>query len=73
HLASQCELNDSGARYVNALVDQQLMPNIAHSLLHFITEDDIPDILTLSLNEEQQMECVFADKPKSETVANATL
>ncbi len=73
HLASQCELNDSGARYVNALVDQQLMPNIAHSLLHFITEDDIPDILTLSLNEDQQMECVFADKPKSETAANATL
>ncbi|WP_196161025.1 type VI secretion system ATPase TssH [Reinekea sp. G2M2-21] len=73
HLASQCELNDSGARYVNALVDQQLMPNIAHSLLHFITEDDIPDILTLSLNEDQQMECIFADKPKSETAANATL
>ena len=63
HLAGQCELNDSGARYVNALIDQQLMPNIAQSLLHFIAADDLPDILTLSINDDQQLECVFADKP----------
>ncbi|TCS41300.1 type VI secretion system ATPase TssH [Reinekea marinisedimentorum] len=63
HLAGQCELNDSGARFVNSMVDQQLMPGIAQSLLHFISEDDVPDILTLVLNEEQQLECVFADKP----------
>lgn len=63
HLAEQCELNDSGARFVNALVDQQLMPGVAQSLLHYISEDDIPDILTLTLNEEQQLECIFADKP----------
>jgi type VI secretion system protein VasG len=71
HLAGQCELNDSGARFVNSLIDQQLMPSIAQSLLHFISEDDIPDILTLTLNEEQQLECVFADKAVSEETAVA--
>jgi type VI secretion system protein VasG len=63
HLAGQCELNDSGARYVNALIDQQLMPSIAQSLLHFIAEDDVPDTLTLTLNDAAQLECIFADKP----------
>ncbi|MEJ2042085.1 MAG: type VI secretion system ATPase TssH [Reinekea sp.] len=65
HLAAQCELNDSGARFVNALIDQQLMPGIAQSLLQFITEGDIPDILTLTLNDEKQLECVFADRAAS--------
>ncbi|MBU2862301.1 type VI secretion system ATPase TssH [Reinekea forsetii] len=65
HLAAQCELNDSGARFVNSLIDQQLMPSVAHSLLQFIADDDLPDILTLALNEEQQMECIFSDRPKN--------
>ena len=73
HLAAQCELNDSGARFVNALIDQQLMPGIAQSLLQFIAADDLPDILTLVLNESQQLECVFSDRaPNEDTLAQAS-
>jgi len=61
HLSKQCESNSSGARFVNSLIDHQLMPNIAKSILQFMSEDDMPDILTLSLNEEGELECVFAD------------
>jgi type VI secretion system protein VasG len=70
HLSAQCELSDSGARFVNSMIDQQLMPGIAQSLLQFIADDDVPDILTLVLNEEQQLECIFADRP-SQTFATA--
>lgn len=65
HLAAQCQLNDSGARFVNGLIDRQLMPGVANSLLQFIQEDNVPDILTLTLNDEQQLECVFADRAES--------
>lgn len=74
HLAAQCVQNDSGARFVNALIDQQLMPGIAQSLLQYIADDDLPDLLTLVLNDSGQLECIFADSPvanvpDTETVA----
>jgi len=61
HLAQQCRFTDSGARHVNALLEQQLMPGIAGQLLMFLAEDDLPDIMTLELDEQGELCCTFAD------------
>lgn len=61
HLAHQCRFTDSGARHVNALLEQQLMPGIAAQLLTFMAEDDMPDIMTLALDEQGELCCTFAD------------
>ncbi|EAR09287.1 type VI secretion system ATPase TssH [Reinekea blandensis] len=70
NLAQQCAAGDTGARYVNALIEQKLMPGIAHSLLQFMAEDDMPDSLTLELNEQGQIDCVYADRPAQSDVMN---
>ena len=44
-IASQCQMSDSGARMVNAMIEQQLLPGIARSVLEFMAEEDMPDIL----------------------------
>lgn len=64
NLAAQCASGDTGARYVNALIDQKLMPGIAHSLLQFMADDDMPDSLTLELNDQGQIDCVYADRAR---------
>jgi type VI secretion system protein VasG len=66
-LAQQCAVSDSGARMVNAVIEQQLMPGIARSLLEFMIEDDMPDILTLSLDENGEIEATFSDRLASRT------
>lgn len=71
HLAQQCRFTDSGARYVNTLLEQQLMPSIASQLLTFIAEDNLPDIMTLTLDEEGELCCIFADltdAPKTDLI-----
>ena len=62
HLAARGRQTETGARFVNALVDQQLLPEIARSLLQYMAEDDMPDVLTLELNDEGELSCVFADR-----------
>jgi type VI secretion system protein VasG len=64
-LAQQCIVSDSGARMVNSIIEQQLMPGIAKSLLSFMVEDDIPDVLTLALDESGEIEATFSDKAPS--------
>lgn len=64
HLAQQCQISDSGARMVNALIEQQILPGIAKSILGFMAEEDMPDTLTLALNEHEQIEAIFADLTK---------
>ncbi|REL26645.1 type VI secretion system ATPase TssH [Thalassotalea euphylliae] len=60
-IASQCQMSDSGARMVNAMIEQQLLPGIARSVLEFMAEEDMPDILTLALDEHGKIEAIFAD------------
>lgn len=61
HLALQCQFAETGARHVNALLEQQLMPGIAGQLLSFMAEDNLPDLITLELDEQGELCCTFAD------------
>ncbi|WP_220359342.1 type VI secretion system ATPase TssH [Alkalilimnicola ehrlichii] len=72
YLAAQCDVSDSGARFVEALLEQRLLPGIAHSLLGFMADDDMPDLLTLERDENGQLSCVFADlEPEPLTAVEA--
>lgn len=61
HLVEQAYQPDRGARAINNIIEQQLEPNIARSLLSFMADDDLPDLLTIELDEQQQLSIVFAD------------
>ena len=61
HLAELCQRPELGARHVDALIDRQLLPNVARTLLGFMVEDNIPDILSLVMDENKQMACEFLD------------
>ena len=54
-------MSDSGARMVNAMIEQQILPGIARSVLEFMAEEDMPDILTLVLDAQGEIEAIFAD------------
>jgi len=60
-ITSQCQMSDSGARMVNAMIEQQILPGIARSVLEFMADDDMPDILTLTLDSDGKIEAIFAD------------
>ncbi len=64
-LSEQCQLSDSGARRVNAVIEQQILPGIAKSLLGFMAEEDMPDVMTLTLDDEQRIDVIFADNTAS--------
>ncbi|GAA0820368.1 type VI secretion system ATPase TssH [Colwellia asteriadis] len=69
YITSQCQMSDSGARMVNAMIEQQILPGIARSVLEFMAEDDMPDILTLTLDDNGKIEAIFADSPAETAVA----
>lgn len=62
YLAERCTQTETGARYINSIIEQQLLPEVARSILAYMMEDDMPDILTLELDENGEMSLVFADK-----------
>ncbi|MDO8989129.1 MAG: type VI secretion system ATPase TssH [Sideroxyarcus sp.] len=61
HLADLCQRPELGARHVDALIDRQLLPNVARTLLGFMVEDNVPDILSLVMDENKQIACDFID------------
>ena len=65
-LARQCQVAESGARQVEAVIEQTLMPGLAQQLLGYMADDDMPDILTLELDEQGEIIAVFADQPQAE-------
>ena len=68
YLALRCNQTETGARYINSIIEQQLLPEVARSILAYMMEDDMPDILTLELDDNGEMSLVFADKqPVAET------
>lgn len=62
YIAERCLYADTGARFVNALVEQQLLPAIARQLLQSIVDEDLPDIATLEIDDDGNLGCVFADR-----------
>ncbi|WP_411744991.1 type VI secretion system ATPase TssH [Reinekea sp.] len=61
NIVEQCELNSAGARYVSQLIERNVMPNVANSLLQFVADEDIPDILSLVISDGN-LECIFSDR-----------
>ncbi len=61
HLAERAAQTDTGARFINAMIDQQLLPEVARSLLAYMADDDMPDILTLEVDEQGELSLLFAD------------
>ncbi|BCR03024.1 ClpV1 family T6SS ATPase [Desulfuromonas versatilis] len=61
-LADASRQPETGARFINALIEQQLLPGVARSLLGFMIEDDMPDILSLEVDEQGELTCLFADR-----------
>jgi type VI secretion system protein VasG len=61
HLADLCQRPELGARHVDALIDRQLLPNVARTLLGFMVEDNVPDILSLVMDDKKQIACDFLD------------
>ena len=72
HLARQGLHPDTGARHINALVDQQLLPEMSRSLLQYLHEGDLPDVLSLEIDEEGQLSFVFADRLDETATQEAT-
>lgn len=60
-LTHQCQLSDSGARMVNAVIERQILPGIAKSILEYMAQEDMPDILTLTVDEQNEITAIFAD------------
>ena len=61
HLAELCQRPELGARHVDALIDRQLLPSIARTLLGFMVDDNVPDILSLMMDDNKQITCDFLD------------
>jgi type VI secretion system protein VasG len=61
YLAQRCTQTETGARHINSIIEQQLLPEIARSLLTYMMEDDMPDVLTLELDDKGELSLVFAD------------
>jgi type VI secretion system protein VasG len=61
YLVRQCHTPESGARAINTMIEQQLMPGVSRSLLGFMVDDDMPQLMTLELDEANELSCVFSN------------
>ena len=59
HLSALCERPELGARHVDAIIERQLLPSIARQLLAYMVADDMPDALSLGLDEAGEIVCDF--------------
>ncbi len=69
-IAGRCINHDAGARFINTLIGQQLMPAISQQLLQALVDDDKPEIVSLEYDEEGELSCLFIDRV-DETVSEA--
>ncbi|WP_290635693.1 type VI secretion system ATPase TssH [Aquisalimonas sp.] len=60
-IAAQCEGRETGARQVEAVIDQRLLPSVARQLLALMAEGDVPAAMELGVDEEGGLSCVFLD------------
>ncbi len=71
YLVRQCHTPESGARAINTMIEQQLMPGVSRSLLGFMADDDMPQLMTLEFDEADELSCVFGN-PAAATPARET-
>lgn len=60
-IAVQCKGRETGARQVEAVIDQRLLPSVARQLLALMADDDMPAAMELTLDEEGGLACAFLD------------
>ncbi len=65
-IAGRCINHDAGARFINTLIGQQLMPAISRNLLQALVDDDKPEIVSLEYDEEGELSCLFIDRVEAE-------
>jgi type VI secretion system protein VasG len=65
-IAGRCINHDAGARFINTLIGQQLMPAISQQLLQALIDDDKPEIVSLEYDEEGELSCLFIDRIDSD-------
>lgn len=68
YLVTRCHTPESGARAINTLIEQHLMPGISRSLLGFMVDDDMPQLMALEVDETGELGCVFSDLVEEEPV-----
>jgi type VI secretion system protein VasG len=65
-IAGRCINHDAGARFINTLIGQQLMPAISQQLLQALIDDDKPEVVSLEYDEEGELSCLFIDREDAE-------
>jgi type VI secretion system protein VasG len=67
-IAARCINHDAGARFINTLISQQLMPSISQQLLQSILDEDKPAIVSLEYGDDGELSCLFLDRVESDEI-----
>jgi len=71
-VTAECATSESGARLVERVIEQRLMPGLAQQLLAYRANGDMPGIARLDIESDGNMFCTFADRePAAEAQASA--
>lgn len=62
---------ERGARAINTIIEQQIEPNIARSILGFLVDEKMPDYLTLQLDANNDIELVFSSEQQTDEASVA--
>ncbi|MCU7843214.1 MAG: type VI secretion system ATPase TssH [Candidatus Thiodiazotropha sp. (ex Monitilora ramsayi)] len=65
-IAGRCINHDAGARFINTLIGQQLMPAISQQLLQVLIDGDKPEFVSLEYDETGELSCLFIDRIEAE-------
>ncbi|SEP03214.1 type VI secretion system ATPase TssH [Aquisalimonas asiatica] len=60
-IVAQCEGRETGARQVEAVIDQRLLPAVARQLLALMAEGDVPAAMELGIDDDGGLSCAFLD------------
>ena len=60
HIAGLCTQVDVGARNIDHILDQTVLPELSRQLLEKMTEDEMPSGVTMSLNGADEFTYSFA-------------
>ena len=72
-LGSRCRRSETGARAVGSFIERSLLPSIARQLLQRMSDDRLPDVLSLALDEQGGLVCDFLDMaPTAEAIPEQT-
>ena len=65
-LVAACLLPDTGARNIDSLLNQQILPVLSQQLLQSLAQQRKPDSLTLGFNDEEGITLDFGDEHNGE-------